>query len=99
MTNTSSYAGVLKVAGVRPFFWLQFLNAFKSNVYKLVTFFARGARNDESGQQWYLSLVGRIHHHLGVKDSVLHFNELNTDGDPIPGLKTNFAPVSGNRQG
>lgn len=61
MTNTSSYAGVLKVAGVRPFFWMQFLNAFNDNVYKLVIFFARRPGNDEPGQQWYLfSLAGFI---------------------------------------
>lgn len=80
MTNTSSYAEVLKVAGVRPSLWMQCLTAFNDNEYKLVTFLAGRAGNDEPGQQWYLSLVGTIHLHLGRKDSVLHFNELKTDG-------------------
>jgi hypothetical protein len=92
MTNTSSYPGVLRVAGVRPFRWMQFLHAFNDNEYKLVTFFAGRASNDEPGQQWYLSLVGRFHLHLGLRDSVLHFNELKSDGCP------NFVTVSSNRQ-
>jgi hypothetical protein len=98
MTNTSNYAGVLKVAGVRPFVWMQFLTAFNDNEYKLVTFFAGRAGNDEPGQQWYLSLVGRIHLHLAHKDYMLHVNELNTDGYPISSLKTNLATVSSNRR-
>jgi len=50
MTNTSSYAGVLKAAGVRPFLWMQFLNVFNDNEYTLVTFFAGHAGNDKLGQ-------------------------------------------------
>src|SRR5690242_21639813 len=36
MTNSGSYAEVLKQKGVQPFLWTQFLNAFNDNVYKLV---------------------------------------------------------------
>ena len=36
MTNSSNYAGVLKAARVRSFRWMQFLNAFNDNVYRLV---------------------------------------------------------------
>ena len=48
MANTASYAEVLKVAGVRPSFWMQFLT-LNDNEYKLVTFFAGRAGNDEPG--------------------------------------------------
>ena len=35
MNGHSSYAAVLKTRGVQPFLWMQFLNAFNDNVYKL----------------------------------------------------------------
>lgn len=61
MTSSNSYSQVLKRKGVRPFLWMQFLNAFNDNVYKLVVSLlavltaANGARGGT-----YLSLAGFI---------------------------------------
>ena len=54
MTNSSNYAGVLKAARVRSFRWMQFLNAFNDNVYRLVV----SLLGRSSGT--YLSLAGFI---------------------------------------
>ena len=62
MTNTTSYAEVLKVAGVRPFLRMQFLTAFNDNEYKLVTFFAGRAlvTTNQASSGTCLSLAGFI---------------------------------------
>jgi acyl-[acyl-carrier-protein]-phospholipid O-acyltransferase/long-chain-fatty-acid--[acyl-carrier-protein] ligase len=61
MTNSGSYSEVLKIKGVQPFLWMQFLNAFNDNVYKLVVSFLAVlvvTNNQPSGK--YLSLAGFI---------------------------------------
>jgi acyl-[acyl-carrier-protein]-phospholipid O-acyltransferase / long-chain-fatty-acid--[acyl-carrier-protein] ligase len=61
MTNTSSYAAVLKIRGVQPFLWMQFLNAFNDNVYKLVvSLLAVLVTTDKATSGTYLSLAGFI---------------------------------------
>ncbi len=61
MTNTSSYGTVLKVRGVQPFLWMQFLNAFNDNVYKLVvSLLAVLATTNKASSGTYLSLAGFI---------------------------------------
>jgi acyl-[acyl-carrier-protein]-phospholipid O-acyltransferase/long-chain-fatty-acid--[acyl-carrier-protein] ligase len=61
MTNSGSYSEVLKVKGVQPFLWMQFLNAFNDNVYKLVvSLLAVLAVSDKNSAGAYLSLAGFI---------------------------------------
>lgn len=61
MNKQDSYAAVLKVRGVQPFLWMQLLNAFNDNVYKLVVSLLAvlaPAHNASSGT--YLSLAGFV---------------------------------------
>ena len=57
----SSYAAVLKTKGVQPFLWMQFLNAFNDNVYKLaVSLLAVLVTTKGVSSGTYLSLAGFI---------------------------------------
>jgi acyl-[acyl-carrier-protein]-phospholipid O-acyltransferase/long-chain-fatty-acid--[acyl-carrier-protein] ligase len=61
MENHSSYGAVLKVKGVQPFLWMQFLNAFNDNVYKLVvSLLAVLAPTHNASSGTYLSLAGFV---------------------------------------
>ncbi|MBV9675003.1 MAG: MFS transporter, partial [Acidobacteriaceae bacterium] len=61
MTNSGSYSEVLKAKGVRPFLWMQFLNAFNDNVYKLVvSLLAVLITTDQVSGGTYLSLAGFV---------------------------------------
>ena len=61
MTNSGNYAQVLKVKGIQPFLWMQFLNAFNDNVYKLVvSLLAVLGAQGKVGSGTYLSLAGFI---------------------------------------
>lgn len=61
MTDSSSYADVLRVRGIKPFLSVQFLNAFNDNVYKLVvSLLAVSLVRSGTGSATYLSLAGFI---------------------------------------
>ena len=61
MTGSGSYSEVLKVKGVQPFLWMQFLNAFNDNVYKLVvSLLAVLVTTGKLSSGTYLSLAGFI---------------------------------------
>jgi acyl-[acyl-carrier-protein]-phospholipid O-acyltransferase / long-chain-fatty-acid--[acyl-carrier-protein] ligase len=61
MTNSDSYSEVLKVKGVQPFLWMQFLNAFNDNVYKLVvSLLAVLVATNKASSGAYLSFAGFI---------------------------------------
>ncbi len=61
MTNSGSYSEVLKIKGVQPFLWMQFLNAFNDNVYKLVvSLLAVYVVTNKQTSGTYLSLAGFI---------------------------------------
>ena len=60
MTGSSSYSEVLKVEGVQPFLWMQFLNAFNDNTYKLVVSLLAVLIAGKLGSGTYLSLAGLI---------------------------------------
>src|ERR1700740_1784596 len=61
MNNSGSYTAVLKVKGVQPFLWMQFLNAFNDNVYKLVvSLLAVLAPAQKASSGALLSLAGFI---------------------------------------
>jgi acyl-[acyl-carrier-protein]-phospholipid O-acyltransferase/long-chain-fatty-acid--[acyl-carrier-protein] ligase len=61
MTNSGSYWEVLKIKGVQPFLWMQFLNAFNDNVYKLVvSLLAVLVVTNKQTSGTYLSLAGFI---------------------------------------
>ncbi|HEY1216716.1 MAG TPA: MFS transporter, partial [Bryobacteraceae bacterium] len=61
MTSHSSYGAVLKTRGVQPFLWMQFLNAFNDNVYKLaVSLLAVLVTTKGVSSGTYLSLAGFI---------------------------------------
>src|SRR3954447_23718901 len=61
MTNSGSYSEVLKAKGVRPFLWMQFLNAFNDNIYKLVvSLLAVLITTDQVSGGTYLSLAGFV---------------------------------------
>lgn len=60
MTNSSTYPEVLKVRGVQPFLWMQFLNAFNDNMYKLVVSLMALTIAGKVGSGTYLSLAGFI---------------------------------------
>lgn len=61
MTHSGSYSEVLKLKGVQPFLWMQFLNAFNDNMYKLVvSLLAVLAITSNAGSGTYLSLAGFI---------------------------------------
>ena len=61
MTNSGSYSEVLKTPGIRPFLWMQFLNAFNDNVYKLVvSLLAVLMTTGKTSSGTYLSLAGFV---------------------------------------
>jgi acyl-[acyl-carrier-protein]-phospholipid O-acyltransferase/long-chain-fatty-acid--[acyl-carrier-protein] ligase len=61
MTNSSNYSDVLKIRSVQRFLWMQFLNAFNDNVYKLVvSLLAVLVATSRAGSGTYLSLAGFI---------------------------------------
>src|SRR5690348_12904637 len=61
MTNSGSYAEVLKQKGVQPFLWTQFLNAFNDNVYKLVvSLLAVLVATNKTASGTYLSIAGFV---------------------------------------
>src|SRR5579875_1286996 len=60
MTNPGSYPEVLKVKGVQPFLWMQFLNALNENMYKLVVSLLAVLVIANSSSGAYLSLAGFI---------------------------------------
>ena len=61
MTNSGSYSEVLKTKGVQPFLWMQFLNAFNDNAYKLVvSLLAVLVTTNKASSGTYLSLAGFI---------------------------------------
>ncbi|MGC2659141.1 MAG: acyl-[ACP]--phospholipid O-acyltransferase [Bryobacteraceae bacterium] len=60
MTNSSTYPDVLKIRGIQPFLWMQFLNAFNDNMYKLVVSLMALALVGKYGSGTYLSLAGFI---------------------------------------
>ncbi len=61
MTNSGSYAKVLKKKGVQPFLWTQFLNAFNDNVYKLVvSLLAVMVATNKMASGTYLSIAGFV---------------------------------------
>ncbi len=60
-SNSGSYSEVLKVKGVQPFLWMQFLNAFNDNTYKLaVSLLAVLVVTGKLSSGTYLSLAGFI---------------------------------------
>jgi acyl-[acyl-carrier-protein]-phospholipid O-acyltransferase / long-chain-fatty-acid--[acyl-carrier-protein] ligase len=59
MTNSGSYSAVLKIKGVQPFLWMQFLNALNDNMYKLVVSLLAVSTITLGGGA-YLSLAGFI---------------------------------------
>jgi acyl-[acyl-carrier-protein]-phospholipid O-acyltransferase/long-chain-fatty-acid--[acyl-carrier-protein] ligase len=61
MTNVGSYSEVLRVKGIQPFLWMQFLNAFNDNVYKLVvSLLAVLVATNKVSSGTYLSFAGFI---------------------------------------
>jgi acyl-[acyl-carrier-protein]-phospholipid O-acyltransferase/long-chain-fatty-acid--[acyl-carrier-protein] ligase len=61
MTNSGSYSEVLKIKGVQPFLWMQFLNAFNDNIYKLVvSLLAVLVVTNKQTSGTYLSIAGFI---------------------------------------
>jgi len=61
MKSAGSYSAVLKVKGVQPFLWMQFLNAFNDNVYKLVvSLLAVLVTTTGTSSGTYLSLAGFV---------------------------------------
>src|SRR5579875_3755828 len=60
MTNPGSYPEVLKVKGVQPFLWMQFLNSLNENMYKLVVSLLAVLVIANSSSGAYLSLAGFI---------------------------------------
>jgi acyl-[acyl-carrier-protein]-phospholipid O-acyltransferase/long-chain-fatty-acid--[acyl-carrier-protein] ligase len=60
MNDSSTYSEVLKVRGVQPFLWMQFLNAFNDNMYKLVVSLLALMVAGKAGSGTYLSLAGFI---------------------------------------
>lgn len=61
MTYSATYSDVLQTKGVRPFLWMQFLNAFNDNVYKLVvSLLAVLAASHQASSGTNLSLAGLI---------------------------------------
>lgn len=61
MKTSSTYSDVLKVKGVQPFLWMQFLNAFNDNVYKfVVSLLAILMASNRAGSGTYLSLAGFV---------------------------------------
>jgi acyl-[acyl-carrier-protein]-phospholipid O-acyltransferase / long-chain-fatty-acid--[acyl-carrier-protein] ligase len=60
MNDSGSYSDVLKVKGIQPFLWMQLLNAFNDNVYKLVVSLLaiEVAGKERSGV--YLSIAGLV---------------------------------------
>ena len=60
VTNSSTYPDVLKIRGIQPFLWMQFLNAFNDNMYKLVVSLMALTLVGKYGSGTYLSLAGFI---------------------------------------
>jgi acyl-[acyl-carrier-protein]-phospholipid O-acyltransferase/long-chain-fatty-acid--[acyl-carrier-protein] ligase len=60
MTNSGGYSEVLKRRGVQPFLWMQFLNAFNENMYKLVVSLLAVVTAAHSASGAYLSLAGLV---------------------------------------
>jgi acyl-[acyl-carrier-protein]-phospholipid O-acyltransferase / long-chain-fatty-acid--[acyl-carrier-protein] ligase len=60
MTNSGSYSEVLARRGVQPFLWMQFLNAFNENMYKLVVSLLAVVTAAHSASGAYLSLAGLV---------------------------------------
>jgi acyl-[acyl-carrier-protein]-phospholipid O-acyltransferase/long-chain-fatty-acid--[acyl-carrier-protein] ligase len=60
ITDRGSYSEVLRVKGVQPFLWMQFLNAFNDNTYKLVVSLLAVLVVGKAGSGTYLSLAGLI---------------------------------------
>jgi acyl-[acyl-carrier-protein]-phospholipid O-acyltransferase / long-chain-fatty-acid--[acyl-carrier-protein] ligase len=61
MTKAGGYPEVLRLKGIQPFLWMQFLNAFNDNIYKLVVSLLAvnmAASAEHSGT--YLSIAGFI---------------------------------------
>ncbi len=61
MTSSGNYSEVLKLRGVQPFLWMQFLNAFNDNVYKfVVSILAVLVATNKVSSGTYLSFAGFI---------------------------------------
>jgi acyl-[acyl-carrier-protein]-phospholipid O-acyltransferase / long-chain-fatty-acid--[acyl-carrier-protein] ligase len=60
MANSGSYSEVLKRRGIQPFLWMQFLNAFNENMYKLVVSLLAVVTAARSTGCGYLSLAGLV---------------------------------------
>src|ERR1700761_363070 len=60
MSHSGSYSEVLKIRGVQPFLWMQFLNAFNDNMYKLVVSLMALMVTGKLASGAYLSLAGFI---------------------------------------
>jgi acyl-[acyl-carrier-protein]-phospholipid O-acyltransferase / long-chain-fatty-acid--[acyl-carrier-protein] ligase len=60
MTNSGSYSEVLKCNGVQAFLWMQFLNVFNENMYKIVVSLLAVVRSAHAARGAYLSLAGVV---------------------------------------
>jgi len=61
MDNSAGYSAVLKKKGMQPFLWMQFLNAFNDNVYKLVvSLLAVLVARNQASSGTYLAFSGFI---------------------------------------
>src|SRR5881296_2569792 len=59
---TGRYSNTLKLPGLKPFLWTQFLGAFNDNLYKMVVLLtALEAGTNAGSSSGYVSLVGAVY--------------------------------------
>jgi len=60
--STGKYRDTLKLPGLQPFLWTQFLGAFNDNFYKMIlSLLALGAASGPGSSSRYVSLVGALY--------------------------------------